>query len=276
MNKKTFFVILVSIGMVGVLYSLPKGVVVNETKEATAERMGEKADSAAVAASSEGAGQHTVMKLTPEQLEEIDKLKEGLKSGPKAEVFIAISDAFFRFQRFDSSAVYAEKAADLEPSVVNLIRAGDRYYEAFSFAMNGEKANALAAQTRKYYQKALDLNPNYTYAKANMAMTYVNSDNPMQAINMLRGILDEDPTNEMALFNLGVLSMKSNQYNRAVQRFSQIVANNPNNTKAKFFLAVSLIETGKKEEAGKLLKEVKQVEQDPAIQNAIAELEERL
>src|SRR5690606_29911285 len=153
---------------------------------------------------------------------------------------------------------------------------GGRYYEGVSLAMKQGKADALGARTREYYQKALDLNPNYTYAKANMAMTYVNSDNPMQAISMLRGILEEDPTNEMALFNMGVLSMKSNQYNRAVQRFSQIVATNPENMKAKFFLAISMIETGKKEEAGKMLKEVKEKKQDSAIQNAIAELEKRL
>lgn len=277
MNKSTFFVILVSLGMVGLLYSLPKGVVSSESKEATADRMGDTADSSHVASSSSAERQqHAVMALTSEQKAEIDELKKGLAGGASAEVYISISDAFLKFQRFDSSAVYAGRAADVEPSALNFIRAGDRYYEAFSFAMNQDKADALGAKTREYYQKALDLNPNYTYAKANMAMTYVNSDNPMQAISMLRGILEEDPTNEMALFNMGVLSMKSNQYNRAVQRFSQIVATNPENMKAKFFLAISLIETGKKEEAGKLLKEVKEKEQDPAIQNAIAELEERL
>jgi Flp pilus assembly protein TadD len=113
-------------------------------------------------------------------------------------------------------------------------------------------------------------------AKANMAMTYLNTENPMQGIMMLREILEEDPTNEVALFNMGILSMRSNQYPKAVERFQQIVINNPKNTKARFYLGVSLLETGKKDEARKELQLVKKEESDPAILQAIAELEERL
>lgn len=276
MNKATLLAILFSAGLAGLLYSLPKSVVSSEAKKASAERIDEKADSATVASQPEMTDQHGSQSLLPEQAKEIDNLKKGLTGGPDAGVLAAISDAFFKYQKFDSAAVYAERAAELKPEAANFLRAGDRYYEAYTFAVNGEKAAALGNKTRLYYQKALDLNPNYLSARANMAMTYVNTDNPMQGISMLREILEEDPTNEIALFNMGALSMKSNQYSKAVQRFSQIVTNNPGNTKAKFFLALSLLETGKPEEARKLLDEVKQKEKDPVIQKAILELEERL
>jgi len=275
MNKATFLVVLLSVGLVGLLYSLPKGVVSSQSKEVPAEGGGEKSDSVSAPAGTE-AVTHGSSPLLPEQAAEIAKLKSGLAAGPDAGVFAAVSDAFFRFQKFDSAAVYAAKVAELQPTAPNYLKAGDRYYEAYTFAVGSEKSAPLGVKTREFYQKALELNPNYTMAKANMAMTYVNTDNPMQGIMMLREILDEDPTNEIALFNMGVLSMRSNQYGRAVQRFSQIVTNNPGNIKAKFYLALSLLETGKQEEARKLLDEVKDKEKDPMIQKAIAELEERL
>ncbi len=266
--------VILSVGLVGLLYSLPKGVVSSQSKEVSAGKIEESTDSSSKSSEAEAMSQHGAQSLQPEQLKVVEDLKKG--SEADANKLAAVSDAFFKFQKFDSAAVYAEKAAVVDASAANYLRAGDRYYEAYTFAVAGEKAAKLGEKTRFFYQKALELNPNYTLAKANMAMTYVNTENPMQGITMLREILDQDPTNEVALFNMGILSIRSNQYGRAVQRFSQIIANNPDNVKAKFYLAVSLLETGKPDEAQKLLKEVKNKEKDPIIQKAIAELEERL
>jgi len=276
MNKATLLIVILSVGLVGLLYSLPKGVVSSQSKEVSADQIEEGKDSVSASAGTEQVVEHGVRPLLPEQAREIADLKKGLAGGSDADVLGAVSDAFFKFQKFDSAAVYAGKVAELKPTAANYLRAGDRYYEAYTFSVGGDKAGPLGVKTREFYQKALDLNPNYTLAKANMAMTYVNTDNPMQGIMMLREILEDDPTNEIALFNMGVLSMRSNQYGRAVQRFSQIVANNPHNIKAKFYLGLSLLETGKQDEARKLLEEVKEKEKDPMIQKAIAELEQRL
>jgi len=189
---------------------------------------------------------------------------------------LKLSNKFLELQKFDSAAFYAEKVALLSPSVENLVRTGDRYYEAYGFAVDDQKVKNLGAKTREYYQKALDQNPGLLAAKANMAMTFVNTENPMQGILMLREVIDTDPTNELALFNLGILSMRSNQYSKAADRFKQILTNNPSNTKAKFYLGLTLVELGNKEEARKILAEVKKEEKDPVIQQAISELEGRL
>ncbi len=70
--------------------------------------------------------------------------------------------------------------------------------------------------------------------------------------------------------------MRSNQYSKAADRFRQILTNNPKNTKAKFYLGLSLVELGDKEQASKVLSEVKKEEKDPVIQKDIGELEGRL
>jgi tetratricopeptide (TPR) repeat protein len=280
MKKSILLSCVLAVALVGTLFSLPKVVVNNKGKEVDKE----KGQSAATASAAPAAGEsssksHDGAALTPDQQKVVDQLRSGFnQAGDKDKVAagIKLSDEFAKLQKFDSAAFYAEKVALLSPATENLMRAGDRYYEAYGFAVDEQKAKNLGSKTREYYQKAIDQNPGLLTAKANMAMTYVNTENPMQGILMLREVIDADPTNELALFNLGILSMRSNQYSKAADRFRQILTNNPSNTKAKFYLGLSLVELGDKEQASKVLSEVKKEEKDPVIQQAIGELEGRL
>ncbi|ACT95635.1 tetratricopeptide repeat protein [Dyadobacter fermentans] len=280
MKKSIILSCVLAVALVGTLFSLPKVVVNNKGKDVDTER----SQSAAAASATETAAEpssksHDGAALSPDQQKVVDQLRSGFnQAGDKDKVAagIKLSDEFEKLQKFDSAAFYAEKVALLSPADENLMRAGDRYYEAYGFAVDEQKSKNLGAKTREYYQKAIDQNPGLLAAKANMAMTYVNTENPMQGIMMLREVIDADPTNELALFNLGILSMRSNQYSKAADRFRQILTNNPANTKAKFYLGVSLVELGDKEQASKVLSEVKKEEKDPAIQQAIGELEGRL
>jgi tetratricopeptide (TPR) repeat protein len=280
MKKSIILSCVLAFALVGTLFSLPKVVVNNKGKEVDKERSQTAAAADATAPASESAPKsHDGAALSPDQQKMIDQLRSGFnQAGDKEKVAagIKLSDEFAKLQKFDSAAFYAEKVALLSPAVENIMRAGDRYYEAYGFAVDEQKSKNLGAKTREYYQKAIDQNPGLLTAKANMAMTYVNTENPMRGILMLREVIDADPTNELALFNLGILSMRSNQYSKAADRFRQILANNAANTKAKFYLGVSLVELGDKEQASKVLSEVKKEEKDPAIQQAIGELEGRL
>ncbi|PSL32763.1 tetratricopeptide repeat protein [Dyadobacter jiangsuensis] len=283
MKKSILLSCVLAVALVGTLFSLPKVVVNNKGKEVDKEKGQSAATATAPAAAADAAASssksHDGAALTPDQQKVVDQLKSGFnQAGDKDKVAagIKLSDEFAKLQKFDSAAFYAEKVALLSPAIENLMRAGDRYYEAYGFAVDEQKAKNLGIKTREYYQKAIDQNPGLLTAKANMAMTYVNTENPMQGILMLREVIDADPTNELALFNLGILSMRSNQYSKAADRFRQILTNNPKNTKAKFYLGLSLVELGDKEQASKVLSEVKKEEKDPVIQQAIGELEGRL
>ena len=279
MKKSVWIILLLALGLVGLLYSLPK-VVVNSKSGGGADSRITTADQPKPAVVGDTADGHASSTLTSEQTKQISELRQRYLEETTPEqryrAAVALSNAFSGFQKFDSAAYYAGVAAEITPSVESWLRAGDRYYEAFGFVMEEAKSSEFGEKTRSFYQKALKENPTLLTAKANMAMTYVNTPSPMQGIMMLREVLDADPTNELALFNLGILSMRSNQYSKAVDRFKQILVNNPANTKAQFYLAVSLVELGKSEEARKVLTEVKQKEKDPTIQQAIAELEQRL
>lgn len=276
MNKSIILTCVLAIALVGTLFSLPKVVVNTKAKEMDSQ---ESKEAATAAPSENSPVKHDGAVLPPDQQKIVDQLRNSFlvsKDNDKISAGIKLSEKFHQLQKFDSAAYYAEKVSSISPSLENIVRTGDRFYDAYSFAVEDQKAKNYGAKTREYYQKAIDQNPALLNVKANMAMTYVNTENPMQGILMLREILDTDPTNEMALFNLGVLSMRSNQYSKAADRFRQILTNNPANTKAKFYLGLSLVELGSNEDARKILSEVKKEEKDPVIQQAIAELESRI
>lgn len=280
MKKKLVLVSILAIALVGTLYSLPK-IVVNTKDQGTVSEQttGQASDNEESSATAAPTDSHSNETLTAEQQQVLNPLRSAYQqasTAEKAETAIKLSDTFGQYQKFDSAAFYADQAARLSPQLENYLRAGDRYYAAYGFATDEEKAKKLGEMTRTYYQKALDQNPELLAAKANMAMTYVSTPSPMQGIMLLREVLDADPTNELALFNLGILSMRSNQYTKAVERFQQILQNHPENTKAQFYLGVCLVELGRTEEATKVLSDVKKKEKDPVIQQAIAELEKRI
>ncbi|QJW91406.1 tetratricopeptide repeat protein [Spirosoma taeanense] len=283
MNKYVLIVIVLATALTAGLYSLPKVVVRNENKQLGGRTtQTPTADSLNVAANTGTPDRSAIHEkpVSPEQQKQLETLRttfvsaaDGVQKQAAGEKLIT----FFReITRYDSAAHYAGLLAAAQPDESNLLRAGDQYFEAYTFAVDAAKTAALGQKTRDYYQKALDKNPNLLAAKANMAMTYVNTDTPMQGIMLLREVLKQEPTNELALFNLGLLSMRSNQYERAIERFQQILVNNPTSRKAQFYLGISLAEAGHKAEAKQVLAQVKQQEKDPQILAAIREYEERL
>ena len=283
MNKSVLFVVILASALTAGLYTLPKVVVRNENKQ-----LGDRTKQASGSASShnngangteaEGSAMHE-KPLSADQQKRVITLRDKFTAaGPSQKEAIGekLITFFHEINRYDSAAHYAEALAVAQPTERNLLRAGDQYFEAYTFAVNDKKTALLGQKTRDFYQKALAKNPNLLSAKANMAMTYVNTDTPMQGIMMLREVLQQDPTNELALFNLGLLSMRSNQYDRAIERFRQILVNNPASRKAQFYLGVSLAEAGQKAEAKQVLAQVKKQEKDPQILAAVREYEERL
>jgi len=280
MNRSILLIIVFATVLTGGLYSLPKVVVNTKERKLVGAQESTKTNEAE-APSKEGSTsvEHSTP-LTSEQQSTVNKLFQQYTSAAdsktKSGLALKLSDFYADIRKFDSAAKYAEQVAKLEPTETHLMMAGDRYYDAFGFAADNQKSASLGAKAREWYQKALEKNPNLLNVKANLAMTYVSTDTPMQGIMLLREVLTADPTNEVALFNMGLLSMRSNQYEKAVERFRQLLKVRPENMKARFYLGVSLAQTGKNKEALEELALVKEKEKDPTIQAAIAELEKEL
>ncbi|MCR9065437.1 MAG: tetratricopeptide repeat protein [Cytophagales bacterium] len=251
-------VIVIGIVGAGVFYSLPKTVVKDDEAE------GQSTQSVSAEQKEEVAAHMT---LTSEQKQELEDIRSSQTS--QAEINSSLSDFFAKINMYDSSAFYAELNAEKLNKEVEWLKTGDLYYQAFSLSLNPINQDKLAEKTRAAYQKALEINPNQLHAKTNMAMTYVNSASPMQAILMLRQVLDQNPNYTPAIMSMGALSMQSGQYDKAVGRFEQVLAIDPGNLNAQLGLAYSLIEVGEKERATGILKGLLDVGVDEVLENEI-------
>lgn len=181
----------------------------------------------------------------------------------------SLAGLYAKAGKFDSAGWYAEQAALFFNNEKSWVKAGENYYQAFTFEMDEARQGQLAEKTREYFSKILEKNPRNLEVKSKMAMTYLSSSNPMQGIMMLREVLKEDPKNQSAMFNLGMLSIQSGQYEKAIERLVELVAINPAHIQGQLLLGIAYMNTGDKKRAKQQFEKVKEMDKDPAVQATV-------
>lgn len=197
------------------------------------------------------------------------QFQEGTSNEKNAIFADSLANLYQKAGKFDSAAWFAEESSKFFKTTDSWIRAGNEYFQAYSFAIDQAKQNRFAEKAREFFGKVLQADPHNLDVKTKMAMTYLTSGSPMQGITMLREVLAEDPKNESALFNMGMLSIQSGQYERAVERLTELVSIYPNHTQGHLLLGVALMNTGEKVRAREELLKVKQMDSDPAVQATV-------
>ena len=180
----------------------------------------------------------------------------------------SLASLYATASKFDSAAWFAEEASKFFNTTESWIKAGDYYYQAYTFALDQAKQNQLADKAREFFKKVLDANPKNLEVKTKLAMTYL-STNPMQGVMMLREVLAADPKNELALLNMGMLSIQSGQHQRAVERLEELVEINPNHAQGQLLLGIALMNLGEKARAKQQFEKVKEINTDPAVQATV-------
>ncbi|MCJ8164793.1 tetratricopeptide repeat protein [Pontibacter sp. E15-1] len=280
MSRTQILIVVAAVVLVAVMFFLPK-VVVNEEDKANFAKGGateaghSEDDGHDHGATAEGGPADAHMTASPEQMMELAtaRAKYNKTTDTQARMRIAseLAAAYATASKYDSAGYYYQVAAEARGGEKSYKKAGDAYYEAFTFAATQDRAAELGGKARDMYAQVLKNNPSDLDAKTNVAMTYIASTNPMQGITLLREVIASDPNNEKALFNLGILSIQSGQHDRAVERFRKLVEVNPNHVEGTFYLAVSLANTGQKEEARALFTKVKGLSNDPALAASVDE-----
>jgi tetratricopeptide (TPR) repeat protein len=254
MLKTRILLVAVSLLVVWLLFQLPKHVVSNEDQ-------GTPADSAGQVAHTEPSQE---LKSTIASLREA---WEASAEKEKSAIFAdSLADRYKEAGRFDSAAWFAGEAASFFDTQESWIRAGDKYYEAYTFAVDPVRQEEMAAKAREYYGKVLDADPSNLDVKTRMAMTYLSSENPMQGIAMLREVLAANPQHPEALFNMGLLSIQSGQYRLAIERFEMLTKVDSTHLQGQLLLGVALLNAGEKERAKAQFEKVKTMSEDPAVQ----------
>jgi cytochrome c-type biogenesis protein CcmH/NrfG len=95
---------------------------------------------------------------------------------------------------------------------------------------------------------------------------------PMEAIGMLRQVLETDPEHPGANFYLGMFSITTGQYDKAIERLQVVVKVDPNNPEAHKMLGTAYRETGRLTEARDAFENYRKAATTPAQQAEAAEL----
>jgi len=279
MKKKTGIILFLGLAISALIFQLPKGNVSNKTATSVAGGANRDAESTETA-QAETESSHATP-LSPEQQKQIAGLKVTLQQAKteaqQVSALEKLASAFIGAEKYDSAAYYAANYANKHATLPHVLRAGQLYFEAQTYAINVKKSQILGEKARTYFEKALSLDPNNLLVKTNMAMTYVDTPTPMKGISLLREVIEQEPTFVPAIFNLGILAIKSNQFGKGQERFTQILKLEPNNYKAALNLGFCLAQLDKKEEAKKVLKRVvnesKDAEETKAANELLAEMQ---
>lgn len=259
MRTQLIIIVCLAVGLSVFLYTRPKVVIKNEagaTRDQTAQTETKKN------------GESHSPDLSAEQKQQLNELKQQLATQDDAAgipTLEKIAELFVVANIADSAGYFYELVAQKQPTENNWLRAGDMYFQAYNLALQNQNVQSFAEKTQQCYKNVLAKKPNNLHAMTNLAMTYVASASPMEAIGMLRQVLEINPNYEPALMNMGVLSLQSNQYDKAAGRFRQVLRINPINYNAQLGLAYSLIELKEPVEAKELLESLQKKNLDPNL-----------
>lgn len=260
MLKNRIILVVVSALVIVGLFLLPKAVVNNDNQLASTE-----ADTAQQATDPHASAPEGLVKHIAHMRGQYATASEKQKKAIFAD---SLATLYAKAGRFDSAGVFAEEAATFFNTEESWFKAGDSYYQAYTFALNANKQGNLGEKSREQFQKVLDMNPKNLEAKTKMGMTYLSSA-PMQGVAMLKEVLEADPKNELALFNMGMLSIQSGQNEKAVNWLSQLVAVNPAHTQGTLLLGLAYMNTGDKKKSKEQFEKVKEMDKDPAVQATV-------
>jgi tetratricopeptide (TPR) repeat protein len=262
MLKTRLILIAVTAIIIWLLFLLPKAVVENESQLSSSQ------DSVKV--NGAGAGHAVVPQTLSETIKSVRSQYLKTPQNEKNYIFAdSLRDLYTQAGQFDSAAWFAGQAASFLNTTESFLKAGNSYYEAYTFAMDPAKQKTMADKTREFLGKALAANPKNLEAKTKIAMTYLSSSTPMQGITMMREVLEQDPKNEFAIFNMGMLSIQSGQYDKAIERFLDLIGVNPKHVQGQLLLGVAYLNKGDKKKAREQFEKVKQLDKDPSVQATV-------
>lgn len=281
MKSKQLIALGVALVAIVVLAMMPKAVLKKPGAEAEANRDNAKGDvTEATAPASKKQEDTHAMSLSPAKQEKVNQWRQQWQSSSKAKpAFWAVDSmaiAFVEVGLYDSAALYREAVANMAPTAEHRIAAGDVNYDAYTLALNEERKKKYLDAARKWYTAVTDADAKNLDAKSKLALTFVDSDNPMQGILMLRDVVKENPNHELATYNLGLMSMRTRQWDKAVERFQKLAEINPQSTQAYFYLGVSYKELGETDLARKALQQAKALTKDEAVLSSIDDALEQL
>ena len=180
--------------------------------------------------------------MKPSELNEIERLENSNQNA-------ALAQTYLKFGYPAASALILHNMAEQSQQTTDQLRAAEALRAAFKTTNDSINALGISSLAIENYQKVLAVDSTNITAKIGLASCYVEgSNNPMQGIQMLLGIVAKEPLQYDANMALGLFSMKSGQFAKAVERFEN-AAQSKADAEVYFYLAESAKEAGDKQKA---------------------------
>jgi tetratricopeptide (TPR) repeat protein len=199
---------------------------------------------------------------------DIEKLEDQAKNSSGSDLVNIQKQIAHKWDDVNQPAAAAfayEFVAKSESNYANWIITGDRFTDGYQNFKDTTATAGLLNKAIEAYNKALEINPKSLDAKTGLGVAYVTgTQNPMQGIQLLLGVVKEEPKNVKANMNLGMFSMKSGQFQKAVERF-KIVINVKATPEAWFYLGTSYENLGMKPQAILAYQKSKELAADPNL-----------
>lgn len=121
----------------------------------------------------------------------------------------------------------------------------------------------LEQEAIQYYSASLAINPVNDTAKMELAMVYMDVQQPMKGVEQLLDIVRRDSTNIPANVMLGKMAVQSGQLDKAIQRGETVLRRDPKNIDAHLFMGEAYKRKGDKSKAIQLFTEAKKLMNSP-------------
>lgn len=213
--------------------------------------------------------------LTEEQLAIVTKIETSLPlqltDSLRAESFKNLSKEWYGFNKFAVAGVYAEKVAEILNTEESWSIAGTTYGIGQKRISDETVRKFCIEQAVTAFNKAIEINPKEIQHKINLALVYVETEQPMKGIGMLRELNQKEPNNTAVLLALGQLSVRSGQYDKAIERYQQVVEIEPKNLRAYYALAQVYQSLGRVQEAIEAYNQCLDISDDENFKSEIQE-----
>ena len=155
-------------------------------------------------------------------------------SASKVAALKRLSGYWYRAQQLAVAGGLAEQVAEVENTDSAWSVAGGTFFNGLVGAQDPKVRAYCAEHAVKAFESAASLNPANVAHRVNLALVYSENpppDNPMQAVLMLRDLVNKHPDDPVVYNALGRLAIKTGQWQRAIERLEKswtLDKSNPN------------------------------------------------
>lgn len=165
--------------------------------------------------------------LSGDLAEEAEALEESIASASNASERVDLQQKlvrlYVRADRQDLAGDVQEQIARTEETAMAWADAGNLYYDWMMQQQDRAGQTQYAKKAISAYQKSLEIDPSNLDVRTDMAVAYLyDPENPMQAIQQTKKVLEQDPDHIQANFNRGIMLLRINRVEEAIKQFERV------------------------------------------------------